>query len=219
VSEPWGKGARHSPSPRGVSRFRRVSLLIALGILLLTGGAAWTASFSTVVIDAGHGGFDRGGIPSNIIPEKGVALDVARRLRAYLAKAGLRTVMTRSNDTFVTLDSRVAIANRQRRAIFVSIHFNSAPRRGANGIETFYGSAKARRLASMIQRNAMKTTSGENRGIKQARFYVLRRSKIPAVLIECGFLTNPQDARRASRPAYRDQLARQIARAIIQYRN
>jgi N-acetylmuramoyl-L-alanine amidase len=210
---------RHSPSPRGVSPFRRASLLIALGILLLTGGAAWTASFSTVVIDAGHGGFDRGGIRSNIIPEKGVALDVARRLRAYLANAGLRTVMTRSSDTFVTLDSRVAIANRQRRAIFVSIHFNSAPRRGADGIETFYGSAKARRLASMIQRNAMKTTSGENRGIKQARFYVLRKSKIPAVLVECGFLTNPQDARRASRPAYRDQLARQIARAIIQYRN
>ncbi|HEY5953997.1 MAG TPA: N-acetylmuramoyl-L-alanine amidase [Terrimicrobiaceae bacterium] len=215
----WGKGARHSPSPRGVSPFRRASLLIALGILLLTGGAAWTASFSTVVIDAGHGGFDRGGIPSNIIPEKGVALDVARRLRTYLANAGLRTVMTRSNDTFVTLDSRVAVANRQRRAVFVSIHFNSAPRRGANGIETFYGSAKAKRLASMIQRNAMKTTSGENRGIKQARFYVLRKSKIPAVLIECGFLTNPQDARRASRPAYRDRLARQIARAIIQYRN
>lgn len=194
------------------------SFLLALGVFLLTCSAASSASFSTVVIDAGHGGFDRGGIPANIIPEKGVALDVARRLRRYLDDAGFRTVMTRSSDTFVTLDSRVGVANRQRRAIFVSIHFNSAPRRGANGIETFYGSPRAKRLASLIQRNAMKTTSGENRGIKRARFYVLRRSKIPAVLIECGFLTNPQDARRAARPAYRDQLARQIARAIIQYR-
>ena len=152
-----------------------------------------------MVIDAGHGGFDRGGIRSNIIPEKGVALDVARRLRSYLADAGFRTVMTRSSDTFVTLDRRVGTANAQRRAIFISIHFNSAPRRGASGIETFYASARAKRLASLIQRNAMKTTSGENRGIKRARFYVLRRSRIPAVLIECGFLTNPQDARRASR--------------------
>jgi N-acetylmuramoyl-L-alanine amidase len=171
-----------------------------------------------VVIDPGHGGFDRGGIRSNIIPEKGVALDVARRLRTYLADAGFRTVMTRSGDTFVTLDRRVAIANGQRRAIFVSIHFNSAPRKGADGIETFYASARAKTLASLIQRYAMKTTSGENRGIKRARFYVLRRSRIPAVLIECGFLTNRQDARRASRAAWRDQLARQIARAIIRYR-
>jgi N-acetylmuramoyl-L-alanine amidase len=203
---------------RRLSKSSLASLFLAIAACVLTGSAALAASFSTVVIDPGHGGFDRGGIPSNILPEKGVALDVARRLRAYLADAGLRTVMTRSSDTFVTLDSRVAIANRQRRAIFVSIHFNSARRRGANGIETFYGSAKAKRLATLIQRYAMKTTSGENRGIKKARFYVLRKSRIPAVLIECGFLTNRQDARRASRPAYRDQLARQIARAIIAFR-
>jgi N-acetylmuramoyl-L-alanine amidase len=205
-------------SSRGLSPSRPSSLFLAIAACALTCSAALAASFSTVVIDPGHGGFDRGGIPSNIIPEKGVALDVARRLRGYLADAGFRTVMTRSSDTFVTLDGRVAIANRQRRAIFVSIHFYSARRRGANGIETFYGSAKAKRLASLIQRYAMKTTSGENRGIKKARFYVLRKSRIPAVLIECGFLTNRQDARRASRPAYRDQLARQIARAIIAFR-
>jgi N-acetylmuramoyl-L-alanine amidase len=197
---------------------RLASLLLVIGACALACSSVPAASFSTVVIDAGHGGFDRGGIPSNIIAEKGVALDVARRLRTYLANAGFRTVMTRSGDTFVTLDRRVAIANAQRRAIFISIHFNSARRRGANGIETFYASAKARRLASLIQRNAMKTTSGENRGIKKARFYVLRKSRIPAVLIECGFLTNPQDARRASRGAYRDLLARQIARAIREFR-
>jgi N-acetylmuramoyl-L-alanine amidase len=199
-------------------RSRLAVIFLGLAAWVLPCGLLVAASFSTVVIDAGHGGFDRGGIRSNIIPEKGVALDVARRLRSYLADAGFRTVMTRSSDTFVTLDRRVGTANAQRRAIFVSIHFNSARRKGANGIETFYGSSRAKRLASLIQRYAMKTTSGENRGIKRARFYVLRRSRIPAVLIECGFLTNRQDARRASRPAWRDQLARQIARAIIQYR-
>ena len=201
-----------------MSRSRLALVFLGLTAWLLSCAISVAASFSTVVIDAGHGGFDRGGIRANIIPEKGVALDVARRLRTYLADAGLRTIMTRSQDTFVTLDRRVAIANGQRRAIFVSIHFNSAPRRGADGIETFYGSPRAKKLASLIQRYAMKTTSGENRGIKRARFYVLRRSRIPAVLIECGFLTNPQDARRASRSAWRDQLARQIARAIIEYR-
>jgi N-acetylmuramoyl-L-alanine amidase len=201
-----------------MARLRLALIFLGLAAWGLTSGTVDAVSFSTVVIDPGHGGFDRGGIRSNIIPEKGVALDVARRLRNYLDDAGFRTVMTRSSDTFVTLDQRVGRANAQRRAIFVSIHFNSAPRRGANGIETFYASARARQLASLIQRYAMKTTSGENRGIKRARFYVLRRSRIPAVLIECGFLTNPQDARRASRAAWRDQLARQIARAIIRYR-
>jgi N-acetylmuramoyl-L-alanine amidase len=191
---------------------------LVIAACLLTSSCLRGASFSTVVIDAGHGGIDRGGIPSNIIPEKGVALDVARRLRAHLARAGLRTVMTRSTDTFVSLDRRVNVANSQRRAIFVSIHFNAARRVGANGVETFYGSARAKRLARLIQRNAMRTTSGENRGIKRARFYVLRRSRIPAVLIECGFLTNPRDARRASSAEYRDRLARQIARAIMEFR-
>jgi len=194
------------------------SFLLVVGSCALTCTSVLGASFSTVVIDAGHGGFDRGGIPSNIIPEKGVALDVARRLRAHLANAGLRTVMTRSSDTFVTLGGRVSIANAQRRAIFVSIHFNSARRVGANGIETFYGSARGKDLARLIQRNAMKTTPGENRGIKRAKYFVLRNARIPAVLIECGFLTNPQDARRASSSEYRDRLAREIAKAITEYR-
>jgi N-acetylmuramoyl-L-alanine amidase len=192
--------------------------LLVTAACALTSTCVLGASFSTVVIDAGHGGHDRGGIPSNIIPEKGVALDVARRLRAYLVKAGFRTVMTRSTDTFVSLDRRVNIANSRRRAIFVSIHFNAARRVGASGIETFYGSARAKRLARLIQRNAMRTTSGENRGIRRARYYVLRKSRMPAVLIECGFLTNPRDARRASSGEYRDRLARQIARAIIEFR-
>ena len=196
----------------------RVYLGLVIGLCALTADPAAAASFSTVVIDAGHGGFDRGGIPSNIIPEKGVALDVARRLRAHLASLGFRTVMTRSRDIFVTLDRRVGIANAQRRAIFVSIHFNSARRKGANGIETFYGSPRAKRLARLIQRNAMKTTSGENRGVKRAKYYVLRKSRMPAVLIECGFLTNRGDARRASSSQYRDRLARQIARAIREFR-
>lgn len=176
------------------------------------------ASFSTVVIDAGHGGHDPGGIPSNIIPEKGVALDVARRLQECLADAGIRTVMTRSSDVFVPLPTRVAIANQQRRAIFVSIHFNAAPRRGASGIETYYGSASSKTLAKMIEQRVTAATSEENRGIKTARYYVLRKTRIPAVLVECGFLTNPGDTRRALQKSYRQCIAGQIARAILAYR-
>lgn len=175
------------------------------------------APFNTVVIDAGHGGHDRGGIPSNIIPEKGVALDTARRVKAYLQDAGLRVVMTRSSDVFIPLGQRVAISNEQKNAIFVSIHYNSAPRRGANGIETF-GNSAGLPLARRIQRNVMKTTNGDDRGVKQRGFFVLRKNRKPAVLVECGFLTNPGDAARANSAAYRSQVASQIARAILEYR-
>jgi N-acetylmuramoyl-L-alanine amidase len=185
--------------------------------LLVLPLAAWAAPFTTVVVDAGHGGHDRGGIPSNIIPEKGVALDTALRLRRYLQDAGLRVVMTRSSDVFVTLPQRVAISNAQKNAIFVSVHYNSAPRRGADGIETF-GNSAGLPLARRIQRNLMKTTTATDRGVKQRGFFVLRKNRKPAVLVECGFLTNPGDASRARSAAYRDRVAAQIARAILEYR-
>jgi len=126
-------------------------------------------------------------------------------------------VMTRSTDDFVTLSQRVAISNAQKNAIFVSVHYNSAPRRGACGIETF-GNSAGLPLARRIQRNVMKTTNGDDRGVKQRGFYVLRKNRKPAVLVECGFLTNPEDANRARSAAYRDKLAAQIARAILEYR-
>jgi len=98
---------------------------------------------TTVVIDAGHGGFDRGGIPGQRIPEKEMTLDVAQRLKGVLTAAGYRVVMTRDSDVFVPLATRVAIANSYRNAIFVCIHFNSAKRMGAGGIETYFTAATA----------------------------------------------------------------------------
>lgn len=175
--------------------------------------------FTTVVIDAGHGGFDRGGIRQNLIVEKDVALDVAHRLEQSLRKAGLKTVMTRSDDRFVTLNRRVAIANAQRDAIFMCIHFNSALRREARGIETYYAAASEARLASRIQQNLAATTDGVNRGVKRAGFRVLRKTRIRAVLAECGFLTNPQDVALAKSSGYRQKLAEQISRAIVEDRN
>src|SRR5205809_8075604 len=100
---------------------------------------------TTVVIDAGHGGFDRGGIPGQRIPEKEMTLDVAQRLKGLLAAAGYRVVMTRDSDVFVPLPGRVAIANSYGNAIFVCIHFNSAKRMGAGGIETYFFTRKSRR--------------------------------------------------------------------------
>src|ERR1700686_5029800 len=109
---------------------RQIVFLLLVGVTecLMADLAAAAGSFSTVVIDPGHGGLDWGGIPGQQVPEKMVALDTALRLQKLLQKADLRTVMTRSTDTFVPLRVRTEMANAEQDAIFVSIHYNAAPR-------------------------------------------------------------------------------------------
>lgn len=188
---------------------------LALLILLPASVSAAGRKFSVVVIDAGHGGFDRGGIPRQRIAEKSMTLDVAQRLQKRLRQAGYRVVMTRDSDVFVTLGDRVRVASRYRDAIFVSIHFNSATRAGANGIETYYYSTASAKLAADIHRHVVSGTSSENRGIRRRGYFVLRRATVPAVLVECGFLTNPTESRFALDSSYRQRLADRIADGIM----
>ena len=171
-------------------------------------------SRSTVVIDAGHGGYDRGGVPGQRITEKDKTLDVAQRLRRILQTNGYRVVMTRDQDVFVPLGTRVAIANSYRNATFVSIHFNCSTRAGANGIETYYYRGDSAGLAASIHRNVVAGAPTENRGIRRRGFFVLRRTAVPSVLVECGFLTNPTEGGLAQTASYRQKLAEQIARGI-----
>jgi N-acetylmuramoyl-L-alanine amidase len=197
----------------------RQTLFMALTVVLATIGEVRAGnSFSTVVIDPGHGGFDRGGVPGQRVPEKMVALDTALRLQKFLQRAGLRTVMTRSTDIFIPLSVRSAIANAEHDAIFVSIHYNAARRSGAHGIETYSENNRGAALAARIQREIVTRVSTENRGIRSAEYYVLRNCRLPAVLVECGFLTNPIEAQLALTPSYREQVAEQIAAGIIEQR-
>jgi N-acetylmuramoyl-L-alanine amidase len=177
-------------------------------------------NFTTVVIDAGHGGHDPGGIFGQRIPEKPYTLDVALRLRAVLRKAGFETVLTRSNDTFIPLPERVRIANARHNAIFVSIHFNSSILPTGHGFETYYYAPNAQPLAARIQAKIMRALpTTENRGVKSRGYYVLRKTSIPSVLVEGGFLTNPNEARTIQQARFRQQLAQLIAQAIIQQRD
>src|SRR5205807_2403315 len=162
---------------------------------------------TVVVIDAGHGGFDRGGISGQRVPEKTMNLDVAQRLKAVLTAYGYRVVMTRDSDVFVPLGTRVAIANSYRNAIFVCIHFNAAPRSGASGIETYFYSSQSLALASAIHYYVAGGAPSANRGVRRRGFFVLRRTTIPSVLVECGFLTNAAEARYAQSSVYRQNLA------------
>jgi N-acetylmuramoyl-L-alanine amidase len=171
-------------------------------------------SSTTVVIDAGHGGFDRGGIPHQRVPESVMNLDVAQRLKAILQASGYRVVMTRDSDVFIPLGTRVAIANSYRDAIFVCIHFNATPRSAASGIETYFYSSQSLPLASAIHYYVAGGAPTANRGVRRRGFFVLRRTTIPSVLVECGFLTNPNEAQYAQNSAYREKLAMEIAHGI-----
>ena len=192
--------------------FSRLIFSTFAGLTALAGSAFGQSR--TIVVDAGHGGFDRGGVPGQRISEKDKTLDVAQRLKRILQAQGYRVVMTRDSDVFIPLGTRCAIANQYRGASFVSIHFNCAPRVGANGIETYYYRGDSSGLAASIHRNVVSISPSENRGIRRRGFYVLRRTAIPSVLVECGFLTNPTEGRLALSADYRQRLAEQIARGI-----
>ena len=169
---------------------------------------------TVVVIDAGHGGFDRGGIPGQRVAEKTMTLDVAQRLKSVLTAYGYRVVMTRDSDVFVPLGTRVAIANSYRNAIFVCIHFNAARRRSASGIETYFYSSQSLPLASAIHYYVAGGAPSSNRGVRRRGFYVLRKTTIPSVLVECGFLTNATEANYAQSADYRQKLAEEIGRGV-----
>jgi N-acetylmuramoyl-L-alanine amidase len=177
-----------------------------------------TRTFTTVVVDAGHGGKDNGAFRRFGGAEKNATLDVATRLAAKLRESQFHVVMTRSDDVFIPLDERAAISNRQKNAIFVSVHFNDSGRRGIRGFETYYRSPVARPLAYRIQQQIMTLPGAVNRGVKTANFRVLRKAAYPAVLVECGFLTNRKEGAAARSATRRDDLADKIAEAIVDQR-
>jgi len=213
------------PSDRLVEsagRFRRLSApLVALAITLLVAAPTAEASrFSRVVIDAGHGGHDRGA-GFGYTYEKHLAFDVARRLERVLKEQGIKTVMTRERDEFISLTRRVVISNKARRSIFVSVHFNSADSSRPSGIETFYNrsSGDSRMLAQLVQSASVFKTEFNDRGAKHAYYHVLSNNERPAVLVECGFLTNSTERTRSLSPEYRQKLAEGIAMGILRYKN
>jgi N-acetylmuramoyl-L-alanine amidase len=175
-------------------------------------------TFNTVVVDAGHGGKDSGAYRRYGPPEKLVTLDVAQRLERKLHESQLKTIMTRDSDVFIPLNDRVAQENAQKNAIFVSIHFNDSSRRKTRGFETYYHSGPSVDLANRIQQKLMTIPNSANGGIHTANFRVLRLANCPAVLVECGYLSNRSEGNQARDSEYRELLADRIAEAIVEAR-
>lgn len=193
----------------------RSFLLLALVSVGLAQPAA--ARFKTVIIDPGHGGHDRGGAWGKVY-EKHLALDTAVRLENHLKRLGYKTVMTRREDYYLTLPQRVEIANRYKDAIFVSVHYNHTWKEGVSGLETFYFSGEGQTLANYVQKGMVRKTNTVDRDAKFARFYVIRNSRNPAILIEGGFVSNEDERERMKSATFRESVARGVAEGIERYR-
>lgn len=185
-------------------------------LMALCAGAA--RAFDTVILDAGHGDHDRGA-SIGYVYEKHLCLDTARRVERLLKQAGLKVVLTRTTDEFITLQRRADIGNSRRNAIFVSIHYNYSRGGSGHGIETFYHYEKSYLLAAYIQAYLLKSTGLVNRGVKHANYFVIRKTdRNPAVLVECGFVSNAEERAKMMNGAFRAKIAEGIAQGIVGYK-
>ncbi len=176
-----------------------------------------------VVLDPGHGGPDPGAIGIGGIRETDVVLEVSKIVKKLLSSKGVQVRLTRRNEVDLDLPPRVSFANNTDADIFVSIHANASrgKRKDINGLETFYYRGwRGRLLAKKIQKQILRVSPGSpDRGVKQGRFYVIKNTRMPAVLVEIGFLTGRLDARRLEKTAHRKRLAYAIAKGILEYLN
>ena len=176
---------------------------------------------AVIVIDPGHGGKDPGAPArmSGQMAEKSIVLDIASRVARLLSERGARVIMTRSGDTYPELQDRADLAERYRADLFVSIHANSAERRSASGAIVFiYDQASTQsQKAGMRMAAALARAGIECQGVLPKNLHVLREHSRPAMLIECGYLTNPGDAQKLNSAAYRAQLAAAITDGAVGY--
>ena len=213
-------------------------------------------SAKTIVIDAGHGGKDPGGIGVGNLYEKPIALSISKKVGAVLTAKGYTVLLTRDTDKYIPLKERTAYATRHKADLFLSIHANASGTPKAHGIETYYlnvtstdkdaeliaarenanseysiqelesllkglivesKSEDSRRLATHVQRELVTATGAADRGVKHARFVVLIGTRVPAILIETGFLTNPTESKKLTSDAYQHKLADAIVRGVEKF--
>ncbi|MBN3959277.1 N-acetylmuramoyl-L-alanine amidase [Nostoc sp. NMS8] len=172
-----------------------------------------------VIIDPGHGGKDSGALGIGGAREKDVILPIGKRLAEILQQNGVQVIMTRDSDYFVTLPGRVQLAERANADVFVSIHANSAgaSRPDVNGLEVYYYDSGLD-LARVVRSSILQSIGTlKDRGVRRARFYVLRKSSMPSILVETGYMTGREDMARLRTSAYQNQMAEAIARGVLQY--
>lgn len=180
----------------------------------------------TIVVDIGHGGTDRGAKANQpYCEEKKLCLLTGRLVKQYLDQLGYRVIMTRNTDQFLPLKKRVEIASQARANIFVSVHFNSSRSPQAHGIEVFFFDSKenktkaaaSQKLADSVLSRVIRRTHARSRGVKKGNFYVIRETKMPAILVEGGFISNSDERKQLKSRAYQEKIAQGIADGVDQY--
>lgn len=172
----------------------------------------------TICIDAGHGGKDPGACAGGV-REKDIALDVAKKIRAYLRAAGYSVILTREQDKFVSLGNRAAEANMWGADLFVSVHCNSAPNASANGMEVYVHNSRgadSTRLAHAIYDRLLPASGLKGRGVKAKDLAVLRETDMPAVLAELAFISNDVDRAKLVSDEWQERAAEAIAAGIME---
>ena len=174
-----------------------------------------------VVIDPGHGGSDPGAVGINGLRETDIVLEVSKSVSAFLTNKGVKTILTRNFERTLDLQPRVTKANNSQANAFVSIHANATrgKRKDVNGLETYYYSGyKGYSLAKNIQKQILIfSPQSPDRGVRRSRFYVIRKTSMPAALVEIGFVTGMYDADLLRQKAYRDKMSFAIAKGILNY--
>ena len=194
---------------------------------------SWALAGKVIVVDPGHGGVDPGAVGKNNALEKDIVLAIGHRLALFLRQGGAEVLMTRETDTDLSdpelfglyakkrqdLSRRVALANNSKADLLVSIHINSFPDPRQYGAQTFYqgNSPAGLRLARAIQKELNSFLNDERREPLTGNYYLLREAKIPAVIVEVGFLSNPREAKKLSDPSYQTKIAFCLFAGLVRY--
>ncbi|NYE57695.1 N-acetylmuramoyl-L-alanine amidase [Carboxydothermus ferrireducens] len=170
-----------------------------------------------IVLDPGHGGKDPGAVGAGGIAEKEVTLKLALAGKALIEKLGGEVVLTRDKDVFIPLPQRVKIANNSEARAFISVHLNAATDHTARGIETYFkaGREDSESLAAKVQKQLIDEFGFKDRGLKTATFYVIKNVRLPGILAEIGFITNPEEIKIVNSSDGLSRFARALAKALL----
>lgn len=169
-----------------------------------------------IIIDPGHGGSDPGATRNNI-QEKQLTIDISKKIAKKLEEQGAKVYMTRYDDTFVSLSDRVDVTNNKKPDLFVSVHINACENEEINGIETHYWKDDSLDFAKAVHKSVMSKIDGNNRGVIKSRFYVIRHTTIPAILLELGFISNPDERNELLSEERQEKSAEAVCEGIINY--
>ncbi len=208
-----------------------VSLIFIFGLSFIVtwfvkGEEKYSELETTIVIDAGHGGIDPGTHQNGVL-EKDINLAIAKKLAQFLDRGSIKIIMTRTEDELYQDDRnkdlvhRKEVINQQEVDLAVSIHVNSFPSPNSSGGQTFYQEdcSPSKQLATSIQEQLRKVQSNNHRKIKPAPYYILKKSEVPTVITEVGFISNREERKKLTEPQVQKKLARAIGKGIINYLN